>query len=410
MLSDISIRKQRPGTAPRKLYDGRGLYLLLNPDGSRWWRLKYRFSGSEKLLSLGVYPEVTLKRARSRCDEARIPLTGGVDPAVKRQTEKQAAGENFESVAREWLKMQDEKLTPGTIRRERDRLEHFIFPYLGKRPIAQLKAPELLSVLRRVESRGTVETAHRTKSVCSRVFRYAIATGRAERDVAADLKGALRPSVARHLPSITDPLRIGELLRAIDGYTGQTCVAAALKLAPYVFPRPGELRKGEWAELDLENAIWRIPAERMKMRAPHLVPLSAQVVAILKDLKPLTGGGRLVFPSIRSHERPISDNTLNAALRRLGYTPDEMVAHGFRSMASTLLNEQGWRPDLIERQLAHAERNQVRATYNRAQWLDERRKMMQAWANYLDGLRTPKPRSGVGERAVDAGASTSGAM
>jgi integrase len=407
MLTDISIRKQKPGRAPRKLYDGRGLYLLLNPDGSRWWRVKYRFGGREKLLSLGVYPQVTLKRARTRCDEARLLLVNGVDPAAKRQAEKQAVGENFESVAREWLKMQEEKLTPGTLGRERDRLEDFIFPYLGKRPIAQIKAPELLSVLRRVESRGIVETAHRTKSVCSRVFRYAIATGRAERDVAADLRGALRPSVGRHLPAITEPLRIGELLRAIDGYTGQACVAAALRLAPYVFLRPGELRQGEWAELDLDNALWRIPAGRMKMREPHLVPLSVQAVAILKDLRPVTGGGRLLFPSIRSRERPISNNTLNAALRRMGYTADEMVAHGFRSMAYTLLNEQGWRPDLIERQLAHAERNQVRATYNRAQWLDERRKMMQAWADYLDGLRTAKPSSAVGVHPIDSSVNVS---
>ncbi|HEV2702587.1 MAG TPA: tyrosine-type recombinase/integrase [Steroidobacteraceae bacterium] len=346
--------------------------------------------GREKLLSLGVYPQITLKTARVRGDEARHMVLNGVDPAAKRQAEKQALGENFESVAREWLNMKEGSLTPGTLGRERDRLEDFIFPYLGKRPIAQIKAPELLAVLRRVESRGIVETAHRTKSVCSRIFRYAIATGRAERDVAADLKGALKPSVERHLPAITNPARIGELLRAIDGCVGQGCVAAALKLAPYVFLRPGELRKGEWAELDWDNALWRIPAERMKMREAHLAPLSTQALAILKELRPVTGAGRLIFPSIRTRERPISDNTLNAALRRIGYTSDEMVAHGFRSMACTLLNEQGWRPDLIERQLAHAERNQVRAAYNRAQWVDERRKMMQGWADYLDRLRTAK--------------------
>jgi integrase len=393
MLTDVAIRREKSGPTPRKLFDFGGLYLLLNPDGSRWWRFKYRIFGREKLLSLGVYPEITLKRARDRRDEARRLIADGVDPALKRQAEKQAAGENFESVAREWLKLQEDKLTPGSLGRERDRLEDFIFPYLGKRPIAQIKAPELLSALRRVEARGTIETAHRTKSVCSRVFRYAIATGRAERDVAADLKGALRPAITRNFPSITEPARIGELLRAIDGYLGQASVACALKLAPYVFVRPGELRQAGWSEVDLQGALWRIPAERMKAREAHLVPLSRQAVQILNELKPVTGAGRLLFPSLRSQERPISNNTLNAALRRLGYSIDEMVAHGFRSMASTCLNEQGWHPDLIELQLAHAERNQVRAAYNRAQRLEERRTMMQAWADYLDSLRSgPKPK------------------
>lgn len=400
MLTDVAIRKEKPGPTPRKLFDFGGLYLLLNPDGSRWWRFKYRIFGREKLLSLGVYPEITLKRARDRRDEARRLIADGVDPALKRQAEKQAVGENFESVAREWLKLQKDKLTPGSLGRERDRLEDFIFPYLGKRPIAQIKAPELLSALRRVEVRGTIETAHRTKSVCSRVFRYAIATGRSERDVAADLKGALRAAITRNFPAITEPARIGELLRAIDGYMGQPSVASALKLASYVFVRPGELRQAEWSEVDLEGALWRIRAERMKAREAHLVPLSRQALQILNDLKPVTGAGRLLFPSLRSHERPISNNTLNAALRRLGYSTDEMVAHGFRSMASTCLNEQGWHPDLIELQLAHAERNQVRAAYNRAQRLEERSTMMQAWADYLDRLRSGPKLMGERGRGV----------
>ena len=388
MLTDIAIRKEKPSGRPRKLFDGGGMYLLLNPDGTRWWRFKYRIAGREKLLSLGVYPEVTLKRARERRDEARRQIGEGVDPAIKRQAEKEAAGANFEAVAREWLTMQVQTLTPGTLERERDRLEDFIFPYLGKRPIAQIKAPELLSALRRVETRGTIETAHRTKSVCSRVFRYAIATGRAERDVAGDLKGALRSPIARNFPTITDPARIGELLRAIDGYCGHPPTALALKLAPYVFVRPGELRQAAWTEFELDAGVWRIPRERMKSRELHLVPLATQALTILRDLQPLTGSGRLLFPSVRTPERPISNNTLNAALRRLGYSADEIVAHGFRSMASTCLNEQGWHPDLIELQLAHAERNQVRAAYNRAQRVEERRKMMQAWADYLDRLRS----------------------
>lgn len=266
-------------------------------------------------------------------------------------------------------------------------LESFAFPWIGARPISDITAPELLAVLRRVESLGKLETTQRLKRVCGQIFRYAVATGRAERDPSADLRGVLKTGKVRHRASITDPAKVGELLRAMDGFAGSLVVACALKFAPLVFVRPGELRKAEWAEFDLDAGEWRIPAERMKMRQPHLVPLSHQAVAILRELYPLTGSGRYVFPSIRSMARPMSENTITVALRRLGYTGDEMTGHGFRSMASTLLHEQGWPSDVIERQLAHAERNKVKAAYNYAEHLPQRRKMMQAWADYLDGLK-----------------------
>jgi integrase len=387
-LSDIAIRAARPQKKPYKIADGDGLTLLVNPNSSKWWRLRYRFAGQEKMMSLGIYPEVGLKQARERRSAARRLIADGIDPSAKRQAEKVSQDDTFEAIAREWLSMQAKKLSPGTLGRERDRLEDFIFPYLGRRPIAQITAPDLLAALRRIEARGIHETAHRTRAVCSRVFRYAIATGRAERDVSADLKGALAPAVTRNFPAITEPTRIGELLRAIEGYSGQVAVHAALRLAPYVFVRPGELRQAEWSEFDLEAAEWRIPALRMKSRETHLVPLASQATGIVRALEPITGGGRYLFPSLRTAARPISNNTINAALRRLGYDKDQMTGHGFRSMASTCLNEQGWHPDLIELQLAHAERNQVRAAYNKAQRLPERRKMMQAWADYLDVLRT----------------------
>jgi integrase len=267
------------------------------------------------------------------------------------------------------------------------RLEMDVFPWVGSRPVSQITAPELLSCLRRIESRGALDTAHRAHQNCSQVFRYAIATGRAERDPAADLRGALPPPAGGHFASTTEPSKIGALLRAIDGYEGTFVARCALRLAPLVFVRPGELRMAEWAEFHLDDAEWRIPAERMKARVQHIVPLSTQAVSILRDLHPFSGSGRFLFPSVRTPARPMSNNTLNAGLRRLGYTTDDQTAHGFRSMASTLLNEQGWNRDAIERQLAHGERDEVRAAYNYAQHLPERRKMMQAWADYLDGLR-----------------------
>jgi integrase len=386
-LTDTAIRNARPGDRPRKLFDGDGLYLYLSTTGHRAWRFKYYIEGREKHLHFGRYPEISLKAARERRLEARRVLETGNDPGVTLQAERAARSATFEALAMEWLEMQRNKLTLRTYENKRDRFVAFVFPYLGKRPIASIKPLDVLEVLKRIEERGRHETAHRVRSECGNVFRYAVVTGRAERDPTVDLRGAIAAVVRRKRPAILDPARIGELMRAIAGYRGDVSTEFALKLLPLTFVRPGELRLAEWSEFNLKAAEWRIPAVRMKMRELHVVPLSSQAIALLKDLHALTGSGPLVFPSIRSKDRPISDNTLNAALRRLGFGADEMVAHGFRSMASTCLNEQGWHPDLIELQLAHAERNESRGAYNRAQRLPERRRMMQAWADYLDGLR-----------------------
>lgn len=400
--SDVTIRNTKPKDKPFRISDGDGLYLLVNPDNTRWWRLDYSITGKRKTLSVGVYPKVGLAGARSRADEARQMVAAGTDPsdirkAKKERQEKEREAElrisqglppvdSFEEIAREWFA----KFSPGWVASHSDkimsRLERDIFPWLGRKPIAEVKAPALLETLRRIEHRGAAETAHRALQNCGQIFRYAIASGKADSNPADALKGALAPVNPEHHASITDPAKVGELLRAIRGYQGSFTTQCALKLAPLVFVRPGELRNAEWAEIDLDGAEWRIPAEKMKMRAVHIVPLSAQAVAILRELQPLTGRGRFVFPGVRDHDRPMSENTVNAALRRLGYSNDEMTGHGFRSMASTILNEQGWHRDAIERQLAHAERDSVRAAYNYAEHLPERKRMMQAWADYLDGL------------------------
>ncbi len=385
-LTDTAIKAAKSREKPYKLFDARGLFLLVNPRGGRWWRFRYRMDGREKQMSLGCYPDVSLAKARRRRDDARELVADGIDPSRKRQAERGAKANTFKAVAAEWLAKQ--KFAVATLEKANWTFNDLLFPKLASRPIALVTAPEVLAVLRPIEARGKHETAHRTKQRASQVFRYAIATGRAERDPTSDLRGALAPIKVKNRAALTDPKRVGELLRAIDGYVGQPATEYALKLAPLVFVRPGELRAAEWSEIDLENAEWRIPAHRMKMGEQHVVPLSRQAKSILSTLKPITGSGRYVFPSLRTSARPISENTLGAALRRLGYSKDEMTAHGFRAMASTLLNEQGFAPDVIELQLAHAERNEVRAAYNRAQRLPERRKMMQAWADYLDQLRT----------------------
>ena len=387
-LSDIEIRSARAEEKPIKLFDGGGLYLLVQPNGSRWWRFKYRFQGRELAVSLGVYPEVSLKLARERRDEARKKVAQGIDPSAERKAVKEARLVTFGGVAEEWLAIQAKTLAPVTYTKAKWMLTTFVYPRLGHRPIAEITAPELLGALRVIESRGRHETAHRTKQRVGQIFRYAIATGRAERDVSVDLRGALTPAVAKNHAAIIDPAQIGHLLRAIDGYAGQPATHAALKLAPLVFVRPGELRQAEWSEFNFETAEWRIPAARMKMRDHHVVPLSRQAIEILLELRPITDRSKYVFPSLRTNSRPMSENTINAALRRLGYGHEEMTGHGFRAMASTCLNEQGWHPDVIELQLAHTERNKVRAAYNRSTRLIERRTMMQAWADYLDSLRT----------------------
>jgi len=388
LLNETTIRNAKPAPKQRKLFDGGGLYLILKPNSARWWRIKYRFENVEKTLSLGVFPEVSLKRARERREEIRKLVADGIDPGSKRKAEKRALANTFEAVAREWIDQRSLNWTQpyrGLVLR---RFEKNIFPWIGSKPVKTLSAADVLDCLQRVQKRGALETAHRVRASCSDVMRYAVATRRADRDPIVDLKGALPPAKHTHFASITDPAQVGQLLRAIDGYQAKAFqVRAALRLSPLVFVRPSELRLAQWAEFNLDNAEWRIPPKRMKMKFPHIVPLATQAVAILRELYPLTGPNGFLFASIRTAVRPMSNNTVNSALRRLGYTGEEMTGHGFRSMASTLLNEQGWDDDAIERQLAHIEQNDVRAAYNYAEYLPLRRKMMQAWADYLDGLR-----------------------
>lgn len=390
-LTAVQVKNAKPKGKNYRLVDERGLYLEVAKGGGKWWRLRYWFEGKENRLSLGTYPDVSLKVARAKRDEARAMIANGVNPAESRKAQKQKEEEQvdtLEVVAREWHTRFKGAWTKGHAATIMARLEQNVFPWLGSTPIGEIEPPDILPVLRRIEDRGSLETAHRVRGILGQVFRFAVAAGRTRRDPAADLKDALPPSKEKHHPSITDPKRIAALLRAIDGYEGHHVTRCALRLASLVFVRPGELRHAEWSEIDLEAAEWRIPAAKMKLRREHIVPLSKQSVAILEELRPLTGAGLYVFPSARSSARPMSNNTLNAALRRMGFTKDEMTAHGFRSMASTRLNEMGWPPDAIERQLAHVEGNSVRAAYNYAEHLPQRRKMMQAWADYLNGLRS----------------------
>jgi integrase len=389
-LTHVAIRSAKPREKAYKLTDEKGLFLFITSNGGKYWRFKYRFGGKEKKLAFGVYPEVSLAEARERRDQARKLLANDVDPGVVKQAAKNAivlATENsFQLVALEWYGKFSAKWVASHGDRTLRRLEKDVFPWIGNRPICEIKAPELLTVLRRIENRGAIETAHRIHQICGQVFRYAIATGKAERDISSDLRGALPPTRKRHHATIVEPKKIAELLKAIQSYEGYFVTKCALQLAPLFFVRPGELRKAEWSEFNFETAEWRIPAEKMKMQATHIVPLSTQAISILRELETLTGNNQYVFPSIRTLRRPMSDNTVLGALRRLGYSKEEMTGHGFRSMASTLLNEQGWNRDAIERQLAHAERNNIRAAYNYAEYLPERRKMMQHWADYLDAL------------------------
>ncbi|HNZ32261.1 MAG TPA: integrase arm-type DNA-binding domain-containing protein [Smithellaceae bacterium] len=390
-LTDIKVQKAKPKEKPFSLFDGGGLYLLITPSGGKLWRFKYRFDNKEKKLAFGSYPEIRLLDARRKRDDARRLLANNVDPDAVRKAQKQAnieEAETFEVIAREWQDKFKSKWLEGYSEKIMRRLELNVFPWMGSRPIKDIKAPELLSVLRRIESRGALELAHRTRNVCGQIFRYAVATGRSERNPAEDLKGALSPVKTTHRAAIIEPKDVGKLLRSIDSYQGSFTVQCALKFAPLVFVRPGELRHAEWSEINLENAEWNIPGSKMKMKEPHLVPLSKQAIAILTELKDFTGSSRYVFPSERTFDRPMSNNTILAALRNLGYTKEEMTPHGFRAMARTILDEVlQVRPDFIEHQLAHAVRDPNGRAYNRTSHLEERRKMMQQWADYLDELK-----------------------
>jgi integrase len=390
-LSDIKVQKVKSKNKNVTLFDGGGLFLMVTPTGGKLWRFKYRYDGKQKLLAFGSYPEISLLEARKQRDEARSQLAHDIDPGAVRKAQKQAnteATETFEIIAREWHERFKSNWTTEYASKIMSRLEGDVFPYIGARPINEIKAPELLKVLRRVEARGTFELAHRIRTICGQVFRYAVATGRAERDPAADLRGALSPVQTINRAAIIEPKKVGELLRAIDGYQGSFIVKCALKLAPLFFVRPGELRNAEWKEVSFENAEWNIPASKMKMKGPHLVPLSKQAIEILKELHEYTGTSRYVFPSGRTFDRPMSDNAILAALRRMGYAKDEMSGHGFRAMARTILDEVlQVRPDFIEHQLAHAVKDPNGRAYNRTAHLVERKKMMQKWADYLDGLK-----------------------
>jgi integrase len=393
LLTNLKVQKAKPQTKQYKLSDERGMYLLVHPNGGKYWRFDYRFEGRRKTLAIGTHPETSLKEARKKRDRARSDIEGGIDPSGHQNGKPAFGDDSFETVAREWHEKYRSQWTEGHASTTLRRLEANLLPWLGKRPLGAIEPPELLRSLRRVENRGAVETAHRIQQIASRIFRYGVATGRCSRDPTLDLKGALPPKRSEHFPTITDPKKIGALLRAVDDYQGSFITRIALQIAPLVFVRPGELRHAEWVEIQLDSAEWRIPAAKMKMKRDHIVPLSDQAIQILEEIKPLTSNGRYIFPSTRSETRPMSENTVNGALRRLGYEVNEFTGHGFRSMASTLLNESGWTPDAIERQLAHVEGNSVRAAYNYAEHLDERRRMMQWWADYLDELRmTPQVR------------------
>lgn len=391
-LTNIAIVTVKPDKKAKRLFDGAGLYLEVSPAGGKLWRLKYRIHGKEKRLALGIFPDVSLASARERRDKARKLLAEGVDPAENKKAQKlsnsNAVANSFEVVAREWFEKFKPQWVPSHSEKIIRRLERDIFPWIGAKPTSLLSAPEVLACLRQIENRGRIETAHRALQNCGQVFRYAVATGRANRDPTVDLRGALPPVTETHRASITDPKAVGALLRACDSYQGTFVTHCALRLAPMLFVRPGELRKAEWAEMDLDRGEWNIPASRMKMRQSHLVPLAAQAVAILRELHALTGGGRFVFPGARTNGRPMSDNAILAALRRMGYAKHEMSGHGFRAMARTILDEVlGVRPDLIEHQLAHAVRDPNGRAYNRTAHLPERIHMMQQWADFLDTLK-----------------------
>lgn len=401
-LSDVAIRKLRASDKTQRIFDGAGLYLEVSPAGGKWWRLKYRFQGKEKRLSLGVYPATGLAQARIKRDEARKLLARDIDPAVQRKATraagKEAASNSFEVIAREWLAVRQPEWTERQFEKERDRLQNHAFPWIGKLPIREVGVAEIRSLLDRIVRRGHLEQAHRLRFQLSRVFKYAVAAEYTYRDPAADLSATLPARRKQNYPTITDPEKVGGLLRVIDSFDGTFVVACALKLAPMLFVRPGELRGAEWPEFELnhdDSPRWSIPPARRKLRKaqkedpktpPQIVPLPTQAVAILKELHLVTGSGRYLFPGVRSRKRPISDMTINAALRRLGYDRDTLTGHGFRHMASTLLNELGFKAEAIERQLSHKEPG-VRGIYNKAEYLPERIKMMQAWADYLDALR-----------------------
>lgn len=387
-LTDVLVRQAKAESKAYKLVDERGLFLLVHPNGSKYWRLRYSWKGKENTLAFGIYPDVSLKDARLKRDEARLQLTQGINPKTGKSNTKLT----FEIIALEWYEKYIVAVrSPRHAETVISRLKRLVFPHIGMYPIAEIKAQDLLDMLRPLEARGVLETAHRVQQICSQIFRYAVARGMAERDPSGDLRGALPPQKEKHHASLTDPQSIAGLLRAMDDFQGGAIVRCALWFSLLTFARPGEVRHAEWSEIDFKAQEWRIAAEKMKMRRQHIVPLARQTLMILNEMRTMTGHGRYIFPSNRAvakGERPMSENTVLAALRRMGYGKDEMTAHGFRSMASTILHELGWPSDAIERQLAHVEGNSVKAAYNYAEYLAERKKMMQAWADWVDDLKS----------------------
>jgi integrase len=397
MLTQAQVRNTKPGPKPQKLFDGRGLFLLIQPSGARWWRLKYRFSGRERLISLGVFPDVPLAAAREKRDEARRLVAAGVDPSAQRRAEREAG--TFEEIAREWFERNKSAWTEGHAVTVLARLEQHLFPRIGSKKLRDITAPEILAALRVVERDGHRETARRVRQICGQVFRYAIASGRPERDPSADLRGALAPVQTKHMGAMTRPDDVAGLLLAIDDYKGASVtVKCALRLSPLVFVRPGVLRKAEWSEINFMRGLWEVPAAKMKTGEPLIVPLSKQAIGILRELHPVTGSGRYLFPSPRSVARPMSENALLAALRRMGILKEEQTPHGFRATARTILDEVlGERVDLIEAQLGHLVKDPNGRAYNRTSFLPERMKMMQRWSDYLDALKAGK--DGAAKRA-----------
>jgi integrase len=391
-LTDAAIRTAKPGLKNRKLADAGGLYILVTPKGGRWWRLDYRRHGKRKTISMGTYPEVSLKDARERRDEARKQIANGLDPSERRRTAKALAqqqdADSFEAVAREWMAKKGQHWVESHRSKVLLRLSNDVFHWIGRTPISDIKAGDLLAVLRRVENRGAVDSARRILQNCSQVFSYAMATDRIEYDPCPALRPALQPVKGHHFAAMTDPSKIGGLLRMIDDYQGSLLTRSALKLNPLVFVRPIELRSAEWCEIDLGKRLWSMPGSKMKTGLPHMVPLSKQAVAILEELHPVTGDGKYVFPSARGASRPMSNNTVLGALRRMGVPKDEMTGHGFRAMARTLIAEELRYPrELVEHQLAHRMLEPTGRAYNRTTFLEDRRDMMQAWADYLDKLK-----------------------
>ena len=396
-LSDASIRTAKSKDKPYKLADGKGLFLLVNPNGSKLWRFKYAYLGKEKSLSLGAYPAVSLKKARADSDAARTELAERRDPSFEKKkreiAETLSAATTFGTVAAEYIEKRAQEGVAAATTAKSTWLISELGRDLSDRPIADIEPFEILAALKKMEKAGKRESARKARSLASRVFRYAIATGRAKSDPADVLRGALLSPQPKHFAALLDPDQVGGLLRAIDTFEGQPATLWALRMAPHVFVRPGELRQAQWSEIDLEAAVWRIPATRMKMKREHAVPLSRQVVEILTNMNAITGRGRYVFPSVRTPLRPMSENTVNGALRRLGYTGDEMTSHGFRATASSLLNESGkWSSDAIERALAHGDSNKIRAAYHRGTHWKERVDMAQWWSDYLDELKAGTPR------------------